>query len=62
LERFPADAPKQLVDERRRLDALSDLQRYKGCTVLEPGPAVVYERLKLEGSIKRAPVVLKSRG
>ena len=36
-ERFPLDAPKQLVDERRRLDALSDLQRYKGCTVMEPG-------------------------
>ncbi|MDB5637471.1 MAG: hypothetical protein JWP51_2379 [Bradyrhizobium sp.] len=63
-ERFPEDAPKQLVDERRRLDALSDLQRYKGCPVLEPGPAVVYERLKLEGSTRRpqAPVVLKSRG
>jgi hypothetical protein len=40
------------------------LQRYKGCLVLEPGPAVVYERLKLEGSTRRpqAPVVLKSRG
>jgi hypothetical protein len=63
-EKFPEDAPKQLVDERRRLDALSDLQRYKGCTVLEPGPTVVYERLKLEGSARRsqAPVVLKSRG
>jgi hypothetical protein len=63
-EKFPEDAPKQLVDERRRLDALSDLQRYKGCTVLEPGPTVVYERMKLEGSARRlqAPVVLKSRG
>jgi hypothetical protein len=61
-ERFPLDAPKQLVDERRRLDALSDLQRYKGCVVLEPGPAVVYERSRLESSTKRAPVVLKSRG
>ena len=62
-ERFPEDAPKQLVDERRRLDALSDLQRYKGCPVLEPGPTVVYERLKLEGSRRPAPpVVLKSRG
>jgi hypothetical protein len=38
------------------------VQRYKGCIVLEPGPAVVYERSKLEGSVKRAPVVLKSRG
>ena len=64
-ERFPLDAPKQLVDERRRLDALSDLQRYKGCTVMEPGPAVVEERARLEGSIVRpAPpaIVLKSRG
>ena len=50
-ERFPLDAPKQLVDERRRLDALSDLQRMKGCTVMEPGPAVVEERARLEGSI-----------
>ena len=63
-EKFPEDAPKQLVGERRRLDALSDLQRYKGCTVLEPGPTVVYERLKLEGSARgsQPPVVLKSRG
>jgi len=60
--RFPIDAPQQLIDERRRLDALSDLQRYKGCMVLEPGPAVAYERSKLEGSIKRAPVVLNSKG
>ena len=62
FERFPLDAPKQLVDERRRLDALSDLQRYKGCMVEEPGPAVAEERSKLEGSITRSPVVLKSRG
>jgi len=63
-ERFPLDAPKQLVDERRRLDALSDLQRFKGCIVMEPGPAVVEERLRLEGSIRHStpPVVLKSRG
>jgi hypothetical protein len=61
-ERFPLDAPKQLIDERRRLDALSDLQREKGCMVMEPGPAVVYERSKLEGSIKRPPAVLKSKG
>ena len=53
-ERFPLDAPKQLVDERRRLDALSDLQRIKGCTVMEPGPAVVEERARLEGSVVRA--------
>lgn len=63
-ERFPLDAPKQLVDERRRLDALTDLQRYKGCTVLEPGPAVVQERERLEESARtsRAPVVLNSKG
>ncbi len=63
-ERFPLDGPKQLVDERRRLDALSDLQRFKGCTVMEPGPAVVEERLRLEGSVHPAapPVVLNSRG
>ena len=62
FERFPLDAPKQLIDERRRLDALSDLQRYKGCFVMEPGAAVVYERTRLEGSIKRPPVVVKSKG
>jgi hypothetical protein len=61
-ERFPQDAPKQLIDERRRLDALSDLQRYKGCTVMEPGPAVVYERAKLEGSIRHPQVILDSKG
>ena len=54
-ERFPLDAPKQLVDERRRLDALTDLQRLKGCTVMEPGPAVVEERARLEGSVVRPP-------
>jgi hypothetical protein len=64
FERFPLDAPRKLVDERRRLDALTDLQRYRGCVVMEPGPAVVYERSKLEESIKQRqpPVVLNSRG
>ena len=62
-ERYPLDAPKQLIDERRRMDALTDLQRYKGCTVMEPGPAVVEERLKLEGSRPPPPpVVLNSKG
>src|SRR5262249_904483 len=63
-ERFPLDAPKQLIDERRRLDALTDLQRYKGCTVIEPGPAVVQERERLEESARpsRAPVVLNCKG
>jgi len=62
-DEFPRDAPRELVDERRRLDALTDLQRYKGCFVLEPGPSVVYERSKLEGSMKapQSPVILKSR-
>lgn len=63
-ERFPLDAPKQLVDERRRLDALSDLQRFKGCPVMEPGPAVVEERKRLENSVRPPvpPVVLKTLG
>jgi hypothetical protein len=63
-ERFGIDAPRQLVDERRRLDALTDLQRYRGCAVLEPGPAVVYERGKLEGIARQSVpmVVLKSKG
>jgi hypothetical protein len=60
FDRFPIDAPQQLVDERRRLDALTDMQRYKGCTVLAAGPAVVYERWKLEEAAKRTPApVLK---
>lgn len=63
-ERFPLDAPKQLVDERRRLDALTDLQRNKGCTVVEPGPAVAAERERLEDSARaaRPPIVLNSKG
>jgi hypothetical protein len=64
FERFPLDAPTELVDERRRLDALSDLQREKGCVVMEPGATVVYERSKLEGSVTvpQQPVILRSRG
>ena len=61
-ERFPDDAPQQLVDERRRLDALSDLQRTRGCDTMEPGPFVVHERMKLEGLKRRPSVVLNSRG
>jgi hypothetical protein len=63
-EQFPADAPGELIEERRRLDALSDLQRFKGCYVLDPGAAVFYERSKLEGPPKQpaAPVVLNSKG
>jgi hypothetical protein len=61
---FPVEGPKELMDERRRLDALSDLQRFKGCYVLDPAAAVVYERSKLEGPSKspKAPVVLNSKG
>lgn len=63
-DRFPLDAPKQLADERRRLDALTDLQRMKGCTVIEPGPAVVEERERLEESARnsRPQAVLRSKG
>jgi hypothetical protein len=46
---FGVDAPKEIAAERRRLDALSDLQRTRGCPVMEPVPAVIYERQKLEG-------------
>ncbi len=63
-DRFPLDAPKQLEDERRRLDALTDLQRTKGCTVMEPGPAVVEERERLEESARnsRPQPILNSKG
>ena len=61
---FPVEAPKELINERRRLDALSDLQRFKGCYVLDPGAAVFYERSKLEGPPRtsRTPVILNSKG
>jgi hypothetical protein len=61
---FPVDAPTELTYERRRLDALTDLQRYRGCTVFDAAAAVVYERSKLENSLVRptAPVVLNSKG
>src|SRR3954452_18234342 len=44
---FGVDAPREIAAERRRLDALSDLQRTRGCPVMEPVPAVIYERQKL---------------
>ena len=53
---FGLDAPIELAAERRRLDALTDLQRTRGCPVMEPGPAVVYERQKLEGT-SQGPVL-----
>lgn len=49
---FGLDAPIEIAAERRRLDALTDLQRTRGCPVMEPGPAVVYERQKLDGASK----------
>ena len=63
-DRYPLDAPKQLADERRRLDALTDLQRMKGCSVIEPGPAVVEERERLEESARnsRPQALLRSKG
>lgn len=51
---FGVDAPKEIIAERRRLDALSDLQRTRGCPVMEPGPAVLYERQKLEDASRPA--------
>lgn len=59
---FRRDAPLQLTDERRRLDALSGLQREKGCLVLDPTAAVVYERSKLEAFPPRPPDILHARG
>jgi hypothetical protein len=55
-EMFGLDAPRELALERRRLDALTDLQRTRGCPVMEPGPAVVYERQKLEDASKAPPL------
>jgi len=57
---FGVDAPQEIAAERRRLDALTDLQRTRGCPVMEPGPAVLYERQKLEGASQ--PVTLSVRG
>jgi hypothetical protein len=58
--RFEVDAPPELVAEYRRMDALSDLQRFKGCRVMQPRDAVVYERGKIDpGS---PPPILQSKG
>jgi hypothetical protein len=57
---FGVDAPKEIMAERRRLDALSDLQRTRGCPVMDPVPAVLYERQKLEGVSESMP--LRVRG
>lgn len=62
--RFGVDAPKKLRDEFRRMDALSDQQRYKGCRVLEPSAVVAEERMKLDPAPARSGggPVLRSRG
>lgn len=59
---FGVDAPRELVAERQRLDALTDLQRLRGCPVMEPEPAVVYERQKLEGAARSKDPPLKVKG
>jgi hypothetical protein len=56
---FGLDAPRELVAERRRLDALTDLQRTRGCPVMEPAPAVLYERRKLEDANKAPPLQVR---
>lgn len=45
--RFGLDAPPKLREEFKRMDALSDQQRYKGCRVLEPQLVVAEERARL---------------
>jgi hypothetical protein len=63
--RFEVDAPWELRDEFRRMDALSDLQRTKGCRVMEPQAAVAYERARLEPlppPQSNPPAVLRSKG
>jgi hypothetical protein len=64
VDKFAEDAGVELVDERRRLEALSELQRFKGCIVSQPAAAVAEERLKLGVPIRQlqAPAVLSSRG
>ena len=59
--RYEIDAPAKLHDEFRRMDALSDLQRYKGCRVMEPQAAVAYERARLE-PIPQPPAVVHAKG
>jgi hypothetical protein len=63
--RFEIDAPLKLRDEFRRLDALSDQQRYKGCRAMEPRVVVAEERARLEPlppPSSKGQVVLRSRG
>lgn len=62
--RFEVDAPAKLRAEFRRMDALSDQQRYKGCRVMEPRIVVAEERARLEPLPPPPPngPVLRSRG
>ncbi|WP_156927776.1 hypothetical protein [Bradyrhizobium sp. Tv2a-2] len=59
---FGVDAPSELVAERQRFDALTDLQRMRGCPVMDPEPAVVYERQKLEEAARSKGPPLKVKG
>jgi hypothetical protein len=62
--RFEFDAPAKVRNEFRRMDALSDQQRYKGCRVMEPRAVVAEERARLE-PLPPPPIegpVLRSRG
>ena len=62
--RYEVDAPAKLRGEFRRMDALSDQQRYKGCLVMEPRAVVAEERARLEPlPLPALPTtVLRSRG
>ena len=60
--RFGIDGPNKLRDEFRRMDALSDQQRYKGCRVLEPSAVVAEERMRLDPIPLKTGPVLRSRG
>ena len=55
--RYELDAPDKLRDEFRRMDALSDQQRYKGCVVLEPRAIVAEELRRLDPTLP--PPLLK---
>ena len=62
FDRFGSDGPRELVTERQRMDALSDVQRLRGCPVLDPGPAVVFERRKLEEAARNRWPPLRVKG
>lgn len=62
FDRFGSDGPRELVAERQRMDALTDLQRIRGCPVLDPGPAVLFERQELENATRSKWPPLKVKG